>query len=280
MSSKYNFRKRPQRKIIFNRNYELSDDDCDYDEVDEKPEKSSPNSSASEISSSSSSSDFKSFERDFEEEPNLLKRDRFIEKEAKVSTKRGKVGSDDEENEEDEFADFIVPDPIESDEEVAFETAYLASIIETKILDEHPALEDKKVYETIENALKAAERDLLDRFCDIKDEDNSWKLTLPKEKVQELETVLESSKKEIKDEEPTMEKILATQMLPDERRYLIKLFGIYQHLEPFTKEHMKQRDKLINFLRGVSMKIMMKNLKNKSKKIVLWPCQILELHFL
>lgn len=259
MTTKYNFRKRPQKKIIFNKNYELSDDDCDYGELLENDSDPSSESSSSESPENPVKLSEKTPEKDSHE----------IECSSLSSTIRSEDSNDDSRRKRgrdgiDEFIDFIVPDDEEDD--YAFDTALLTATIENRIIDEHPSFENKNLYDIIENSLKDAEQSLLDRFCDTKYEDNSWKMTLPKEKVRKLETILEKTKKEIEDEEPTMEKILSIDMLADERRQSIKLFEIYKHMEPFTRERMKRRDELINFLRGVHTKNFEEKLRNEAEE--------------
>jgi len=107
--------------------------------------------------------------------------------------------------------------------------------------------EDK---ETLENAVGVAlieARSLTNEYCSAIPADEKWKIGLPLKEVEELEKILIPIRDAMKDEIPTLVKILRANIPFDRKKTAVRYFDTLNNLEPYTQEYRNQSN-MINLL--------------------------------
>ena len=84
-------------------------------------------------------------------------------------------------------------------------------------------------------------KDAVERSINKLDEDmmlsDLWKLSLTKEEVEELEPILEDFRKKIRQDRPSIPKILKSNLTPDEKQHALVLYDILANTQPHTHDH-------------------------------------------
>lgn len=197
---------------------------------------------------------------------------------SKVSTipprKRGRDGDNEiidqilkaanEIDEDGNLANLVVPDELVDDifdqlksqheEDWVLDTALLGTVIEKKIVSKFPVLteDSKKLHTVILEALAEADEGIVEQYAGGKPNDKIWKLGMNEEKIAELEPLLKEARTTIEEEEPTMARILETEMSAIDRKKLIQLFDIYKNMDPYTTDELEMRERINSNLKNVS----------------------------
>lgn len=109
----------------------------------------------------------------------------------------------------------------------------VASLIEQGIYPE----EEKS---TLEQAVAAAlidARTLTNEYCAAVPADEKWKIGLSKKEVEKLETVLVPIRDALKEETPTLAKILTANIPFDRKKTAVKYFDVLNNQEPYTFDY-------------------------------------------
>jgi ATP-dependent Lon protease len=106
-----------------------------------------------------------------------------------------------------------------------------------------------RVVDLITSTLKTISKVRLMEYKDLVPKDEKWKLGLSPAEIESLLPTLLATRQSIKDEEPTMEKILSAPMTMEERKYLLQLYDVYQNVEPYSEDAMNVRAKLVSKLK-------------------------------
>lgn len=79
--------------------------------------------------------------------------------------------------------------------------------------------------------------------------ETSWKKNLDEKEIQELEPSFKKLREEIKNEHPTIAKILRANMTESEKKKCFQMYDIMESYDPGTSEYYEMQDKLIDHLR-------------------------------
>jgi ATP-dependent Lon protease len=112
-----------------------------------------------------------------------------------------------------------------------------------------PGVADEELDEVIKQAVDSASN-LAEEYSGAKPLDEAWKAGIEQERVDVLEPLLQNLRQEIEHEEPTMDKILDLifQQKINSRhgKVLVQLYDIYHNTEPYTHDHHRLRQDLVD----------------------------------
>jgi hypothetical protein len=120
----------------------------------------------------------------------------------------------------------------------------LVEIIAKRLKTMYPEISAKELHKTVEKSIKNAQEYLIEEYCGCEPKDESWKVGLEDDVVQTLEPRLKSIRLEMKNENPTMEKILKAQIPESDRKNAVKLLDVLKNIEPFTTDYYSIADEI------------------------------------
>jgi ATP-dependent Lon protease len=174
--------------------------------------------------------------------------------EAKFSEERDseEESSSEEPLNEDEFTGFIVPDDVlekETDvDDWMIDNDTILIAIANAILEEYPDLPKEKIIEVVEKTLVRFGEDILEEYCEAVPKDKRWKVGKPDDVVNKVEPILQKIREKIKEEEPTLEKIMLTKTTLGEKKKYLQYFDIYKNTEPYTLDWLDLRSNITGFI--------------------------------
>lgn len=125
----------------------------------------------------------------------------------------------------------------------------LVGIIAKHLKAKFPDLEEDDLNSAIKRALNRAKSDLVDEYCGAVPKDTSWKAELDSAEVKKLEPELKQLRKNIKDNTPTLPKILKSGLSTFEKERCLQLYDILKNTEPYTTNYMFLSLKISNMIR-------------------------------
>ena len=146
----------------------------------------------------------------------------------KVPKKRRKTSLEDDSVDEDDN---------ENEDSCQFDLYFMPDIDELSemIYEELPHRKKIKLRD-IKKCLTKIDRSLLTEYSTPIPKDTTWKLGLPKKRVIELDPILKKARKILKENKPTMEKILSSNITIQDKVKVIELFDIYKNSVPYSFE--------------------------------------------
>lgn len=99
--------------------------------------------------------------------------------------------------------------------------------------------------ERLENCIENIDETIISQYCGVIPSDEKWKIGLSGKKISDLEPELKRLRKQQRDEEPTLDKIISLPVSDKEKIETIEKFDILQNLEPYTEEYRIKRRELI-----------------------------------
>lgn len=128
----------------------------------------------------------------------------------------------------------------------------LVAIITKRLKAKFPDLEPDDLKKAVEKALKKAKNDLVDEYCGAVPKDASWKAELEMDEVEKLEPELKQLRKNIKEREPTIPKILKSGLSLSEKERAIQIYDALKNSEPYTLDYMYLSLKLADMIRSAT----------------------------
>lgn len=150
----------------------------------------------------------------------------------------------------------------ESEEEPAWEEpnywntdkAQLIDLLHNRLSNVFPDLDPGELELTIERALKYGD-DLASEYCGAIPKDVSWKIGLHPADIQKLEPELHHLRTVLKEETPTIPKILQSGLTFEEKKRALQLYDILQNTEPYTIMHLDTIRRLTEMIRPPNIEI-------------------------
>ena len=102
---------------------------------------------------------------------------------------------------------------------------------------------------TVRTAFKGTGDNLIQDYIGCKPSDEGWKLGLSQSVIGKIEPQLQQIRSMIKDETPTIPKILQANITLDDKKRCILLFDQLNNTEPYTKEHVQKAEEINNIIR-------------------------------
>ncbi|CAH6419281.1 ATP-dependent Lon protease [uncultured virus] len=142
-------------------------------------------------------------------------------------------------------------DPFNEDENEYFDVnaGPLTSIIVNRLKTKFPDLEKPDLRKAVKRALKKAKSGLVDEYCGVVPKDCSWKTELETGEVEKLEPELKQLRKNIKENIPTIPKILKSGLSSSEKERALQLYDALKNTEPYTLDHMYLSMKIFDMIR-------------------------------
>lgn len=103
-----------------------------------------------------------------------------------------------------------------------------------------PNFDSSDLSECVGKALKKASDDIVGDYCTAEPNSDRWKLEVSEDEIDELEEQLKEIRKKIKDEIPTMAKILKARIPSHDKKLAVQLYDNLQNMEPYTYEYTEQ----------------------------------------
>jgi len=110
-------------------------------------------------------------------------------------------------------------------------------------------LSQKKLQKIISRSIESAGNDVIEEYCGASPKDQLWKAGLERRKVKKLEPLLKKFRQEIKNDHPTLDKILESKILKDDKKRAIEQHDILNNSEPHTQEYVNIRDFIQDILK-------------------------------
>lgn len=125
----------------------------------------------------------------------------------------------------------------------------LIGIITKRLKDKFPDLSTEDLNEAVKNSLKKANSDLVEEYCGAIPKDSSWKAELDPDEIEILEPQLKELRKNIRDNVPTIPKILKSGLSMLEKQRALQLYDALKNTEPYTLDYMYLSMKITDMIR-------------------------------
>ena len=136
----------------------------------------------------------------------------------------------------------------EDDEYFALDKSALVGIVTRRIRTMIPDLPQDELKKAVKKAMRKAREDLVEEYCGAEPKDESWKGDLEDEIVKDLEPQLKALRLEMKDDQPTMVKILKAKIPSSDKKRAIQLYDVLKNLEPYTMDYYSTADEIRKIL--------------------------------
>lgn len=123
--------------------------------------------------------------------------------------------------------------------------------------------DEKELEPIVKKILKNADETLIEYYCGAEPNDKRWKIGLDQKDIDRLEPILNKIRKELKDEIPTMEKILSAEISIDDKKKAVQLFDQLANDEPYTETY----NDLCKEINGILKHKMSSKMDEEEKKI-------------
>jgi Holliday junction resolvasome RuvABC ATP-dependent DNA helicase subunit len=180
------------------------------------------------------------------------------EKEDSQSSEDIELDEDEDEDEDIELDENgRIDDTFDPDKDGYFRvtTEPLIAIITKKLKDKFPDLEKDDLNAAVKKALAKAKADLVEEYCGVVPKDASWKAELNSKEVKKLEPLLKEIRKNIKDNTPTIPKILKSGLSGSEKERALQLYDAFKNTEPYTLTYMDLSMQLNDMIRTAPKKL-------------------------
>lgn len=125
----------------------------------------------------------------------------------------------------------------------------LIAVIAKKLKDKFPDLDDKDLRTAISKSIDNARADLVEEYCGAIPKDASWKAELTPEDADRLEPQLKEIRRNLRENTPTIAKILKCGLSVAEKERVLQLYDILKNMEPYTFKHMELSMQIMDIIR-------------------------------
>jgi len=149
----------------------------------------------------------------------------------------------------DDILDSNISDKDYSDEYFGANTDSLIGLITKRINAKFPDLSEHDIRKAVNKALNKARTHLVQEYCDVEPKDNMWKIDVNSDEIDKLEPELKHLRKNIKDNVPTIPKILKSNLLTSEKERALQMYDALNNMEPYTGDYMYLSMKLSEMIK-------------------------------
>ena len=154
--------------------------------------------------------------------------------------------NDDKSSIDDEMKSFIVDDESNSKSEDEndkwnLDLDPLKKLLVSKIIEKIPDIDKNTIETAVKTSLEETDKIFYEEYCKLIPNDELWKVNVPENEVEKLDTTLKHLREIIKNETPSMKKILESNIPEQNKKRCIQYYDILQNMEPYSEDMLEMQ---------------------------------------
>lgn len=177
--------------------------------------------------------------------------------------------SDAQSDDEDEIVDVEALDTSDSDEEYFdYDKDPLKRFIFNGIKKYIPHITDVELENAVNDVINNADDAMIDAYCGAIPKDAEWKNNVAPENLARLEPLLNDIRANIKNDEPTLDRILDAAITKADKKLAIEYLDILRNTEPFTMDYFHLKRQINNILTQIDNPSLLDTIEKQENEIL------------